>query len=200
MVFAFLMYPKAANELSGLYASEMEPGITMQTQVNIRRIALRAWLSAGALLTMTTLLADEGVLDRQLAEAKPYQDSFSRSQARRWDFDFGDGTALLRKDGTWRVEALISHGGLRCGTYRLGVRFGAGKPGCLDVNWFGKPIFVTRQKHCNNADRPHMGEGYDALLSDTFDEITCAERVIRCKGLCSARSQGEVEPAPRFGD
>ena len=172
----------------------------MKTHENTSCRILVALLGIGTLLSMKLSLADEGVLDRQLAEATPYQDSFSQSQASRWDFDFGDGKALLRKDGTWEVEALISHGGLRCGTYRLGVRFGAGKPGCLDVNLFSEPIYVTRQKHCNNADRPHLGDGYDALFSDTLDDITCAERVIRCTGLCSARSQGEIEPAPQFGD
>lgn len=162
--------------------------------------AVRALLGLCVLLMSNAVIAAEGVIDRQLAEAEPYKDSFSRAGPSRWDFDFGDGTALLRNDGTWQVEAVIGHGGLRCGTYRLGVRFGAGRPGCLDVNWLGEPIFVTRQKHCNNAERPHLGEGYDALFSDTFEEITCAERVIRCTGLCSARSPGEIEPAPRFGD
>ncbi len=172
----------------------------MKNQKDTNYRVLAALLGICALLSMKSPLADEGVLDRQLAEATPYQDSFSQSQASRWDFDFGDGKALLRKDGTWQIEALISHGGLRCGTYRLGVRFGAGKPGCLDVNWFSKPIFVTRQKHCNNAERPHLGDGYDALFADTFEDVTCAERVIRCTGLCSARSRGEIEPAPQFGD
>ena len=154
----------------------------------------------GAALAISAAMAAESLLDRQFAEAKPYQDALGQKQPSRLDFDFGDGRALLREDGTWRIEAVISHGGLRCGTYRLGVRFGVGKPGCLDVNWLGEAIFASSLKHCNNAERPHQGNGYDASLSDTFDQITCAERLIRCKGLCSARSQGEIETAPRFGD
>lgn len=162
--------------------------------------SLRCVAGFGVVWAVSTSLAAQPVLDRQLAEAKPFHDSPPPAQPSRWDFDFGGGRALLREDGTWQVEEEISHGGLRCGQYRLGVRFGVGKPGCLDVNWLGEPMYATSQKHCNNAVRPHRGSGFDALLGDAFEGITCAERVIRCTGLCSARQQGTIEPAPRFGD
>jgi hypothetical protein len=161
---------------------------------------LRCVAGFGVAFTISASPAAQPILDRQLAEAKPFHDSPPPAQPSRWDFDFGEGRALLRKDGTWQVEAEIRHGGFRCGQYRLGVRFGAGKPGCLDVTWLGEPMYATNQKHCNNAVRPHRGSGYDALLSDAFEGISCAERLIRCTGLCSARQEGIIEPAPRFGD
>jgi len=152
----------------------------------------------GAALAASVALADDTVF-RQLAEAKQFSDSVAPSAPSRLDFEFDGGRALLRTDGTWRVEAVISHGGLRCGNYRLGVRFGKGKPDCLDVTWLSEPVFAATLKHCNNAERPHQGDGQDALLGDAFDEISCAERLIRCTGLCSARSPDQ-EPVKQFGD
>ena len=160
---------------------------------------LQLTVFVSTLLAVPTTAADTK-LDSQLAEAKAHEELFAQKQSERWDFTFDDGRALLRKDGTWQVEALIGHSGLRCGTYRLGVRFGAGKPGCLDVTWLNELFFATHLKHCNNADRPHQGSGFDALLSDEFARVTCAERVIKCTGLCRGRRGAEPEPIKQFGD
>lgn len=169
-----------------------------------RQYLSRAMLMAsltGVALAHGTAAAQKPVFDRELSEAKPYQDPFARSsQTSRLDFEFGDARALLRRDGTWQVEAEISHSGFRCGSYRLGMRFGVGNPGCLDVQWFGTGEFVTNLKHCNNAERPHQGSSYDVLLGESFDGITCAERLIRCTGVCNMGSPKALERAPRFGE
>lgn len=173
----------------------------MRTSTRRRlRHAMRPAIALTAVLVADSSLADAPTVFRQLAEARHFSDSLTQGGPTRLDFKFDDGRALLRKDGTWRVEAVIRHGGLRCGTYRLGIRFGSGKPGCLDVTWISEPVFATALKHCNNAERPHQGNGHDPLLSEAFDEISCAERVIRCTGLCSARSPDQSESLKQFGD
>jgi len=160
---------------------------------------VRSALGFCVTLAIGVVLAADPTFDRQLAESIPHHDAPPPAAPSRWDFNFGDGRALMRKDGTWQIETEIKHGGLGCGNYRLGVRFGAGNPGCLDVAWLGEPMFAIHLKHCNNAMRPHHGDGYDALLMDAFDQITCAERLIRCTGTCSMRQEGFVEPMPGFG-
>jgi hypothetical protein len=37
---------------------------------------------------------------------------------------------------------------------------------------------------CNHATMNHQGGGDDSVLAARFDEITCAERVVRCSGNC----------------
>jgi hypothetical protein len=64
----------------------------------------------------------------------------------------------------------------------VGVRFGAGKPGCSDVTWLTDVIYVTEQTQCNNASQQHTGGDINFSLGKDFVRVTCAERVISCRG------------------
>jgi hypothetical protein len=102
----------------------------------------------------------------------------------RKDFRFMDYAAWLKRDGTWHIEGPVRHRGLLCGTYELGMRFGVGNPDCTDVKWVSTDSFVTSQTQCNDAEMLHEGTDINAGLTDQFDAITCAERVVRCSGNC----------------
>lgn len=162
-------------------------------RINIALPALLALLSV-MLLYNTSLAAplDEVPLagsagrdaGRKMAEASKSAQWTPKAENARVDFDFGDITAWLRADGNWYIEGWVSHGALRCGTYRLGIRFGTGNPGCSNVTWLTEPRFVTRQKQCNNARMRHAGGDEDLGIKAEFNRITCAERVITCTGTC----------------
>ena len=102
----------------------------------------------------------------------------------RLDFDFGRTSGWLREKGGWHIEGTVSHTGLRCATYELGMRFGVGNPGCTGVTWLSGIEYGTRERHCNGAVRHHDGGGFLPELSKDFARITCAEQVIRCSGNC----------------
>lgn len=162
-------------------------------KINVGPLALLALLSA-TLLTNASLAAplDEVPLagssgrdsGRKLAEARKSVQWTPKAESARVDFDFGGITAWLRADGNWYTEGWVNHGALRCGTYRLGIRFGTGKPGCSNVTWLTEPRFVTHRKHCNSARLRHAGGDEDLSIKTDFSRITCAERVIKCTGTC----------------
>jgi hypothetical protein len=104
----------------------------------------------------------------------------------RLDFDFryDETRAWLNGDGDFQVSGWVKHTGLLCGTYRMGVRFGVGAPGCLNVKWVTEPRFVTREFQCNGARVQHQGGDTDDALGAMVGRITCAERVISCSGNC----------------
>jgi len=102
----------------------------------------------------------------------------------RKDFRFDGFSAWLKRGGDWHIEGTVRHFGLFCGDYEVGMRFGIGKPDCTDVQWVSHVSFVTSQTQCNEAEMPHAGNDIDNTLTDQFDAITCAERVIRCTGNC----------------
>ena len=105
-------------------------------------------------------------------------------QRKDFRFGFDRSTAWLKRDGTWHIEAPVSHSGLLCSTYEVGMRFGIGKPDCTDVEWVSEARFVTSQTQCNNAEMVHSGTEIDESLTGQFDAISCGERVIRCSGNC----------------
>ncbi len=107
----------------------------------------------------------------------------ARSPA-RLDFFFGDIRAWLLQDGNWHIEGNIRHLGALCAKYELGIQFGIGSPGCSNVQWLGSPVYVTRRTHCNNAVLEHSGGDLDYAAADAFDQINCAQRLIRCSGNC----------------
>ncbi len=164
--------------------------------------------TARALLpaTLTTVLAaapatPQVTLQQEIAEAGVARESFLERKPGAREFRFRGGKAVLRADGTWRHEALIRHSGLRCGTYRLGIRFGTGRPGCLDVTWVSAVALAAPLKHCNNAERLHFGEGYQPRLEQRFEAINCAEQSAQCEGRCNASLSPPSEDRPyRFGD
>jgi len=105
-------------------------------------------------------------------------------KAQQLDFNFGGGTASLGPKGDWTVQGRVNHRGLLCGEYSVGVRFGIGRPGCTNVVWLTNVDYVTNQRQCNNARLDHSGGDVQSQLAGSFAEISCAERVIRCSGVC----------------
>jgi len=101
-----------------------------------------------------------------------------------FDFDMGDSHAWINEHGDFQVSGWIKHTGLLCATYRLGVRFGVGSPGCLNVEWITEPLFVTSDIQCNDARIEHTGGDTDDMLGKRLATITCGERVVRCTGNC----------------
>jgi len=100
------------------------------------------------------------------------------------DFNFGGGKATLGPKGEWTIEASVYHRGLLCGDYSVGIRFGIGRPGCNNVVWLTDVTYATTQRQCNNAMLFHSGGDVQSELAGSYAEITCAERVIRCSGIC----------------
>jgi hypothetical protein len=133
--------------------------------------------------------SDETAMLGSTAVAKPAPMYLPDGTPERLDFTFGDVkagefTAWLRNKGGWYLEGWVRHTGLRCATYRVGVRFGAGKPACSDVSWLTDVIYVTEQTQCNNASKQHTGGDINFSLGKDFARVTCAERVISCRGSC----------------
>jgi hypothetical protein len=102
----------------------------------------------------------------------------------RLDFYFNNVRAWLLQDGNWHIEGSIQHRGAFCGTYELGIQFGIGSPGCANVEWIGAPIYVTKRRQCNSALMTHSGGDQDQSAADAFDQISCAQRLIKCSGNC----------------
>ncbi len=145
----------------------------METLIRIAlALALSAQLHAGAADEVRRLSAEPRV-SAGIGEVRP-----------RMDFDFGDIQAWLLADGSWHIEGTVRHRGALCGEYRLGIRFGAGAPGCANVNWIGEDEYGTWQRQCNNAIVRHVGGGDSAAGAREFAGITCAQRLIHCSGNC----------------
>ena len=141
-----------------------------------------------AVLTAVTTIAvaddaSEAPLGRT-AVARPAAEWNKDGKPVKLEFDFGDFKAWARRDGSWNAEGTVQHRGLQCGTYTLSLRVGRGNPGCTDVQWFGEPRAVASVQLCNNAPGPLTGGNNEFRDAARFDEISCAERVIRCTGNC----------------
>ena len=148
-----------------------------------------------AVLIMVTLIAGRlGAAEQELesdesgisAQARPTYSLDAKPHINRLDFDFraGDSTAWLNADGDFLLHGWVPHRGLLCATYRMGVRFGIGAPGCLNVEWISDPVYVTSQFQCNGARAEHTGGDNVPGIGGQIAAITCAERVIRCSGTC----------------
>jgi hypothetical protein len=120
------------------------------------------------------------------AQAHPTYSLDAKPRINRLDFDFrtGESTAWLNDKGDFHLQGWLNHRGLLCATYRMGVRFGIGAPGCLNVQWISDPVFVTSQAQCNGARVEHSGGDNAPGMGAQIGKITCAERVIRCSGSC----------------
>ena len=133
--------------------------------------------------------SDDSAMLGSTALARPAPMLLPDGTPERLDFTFGDArtggfTAWLRNKGGWYVDGWVNHTGLRCASYRVGVRFGAGRPGCSDVTWLTDVIYVTERTQCNNASQQHAGGDINFSLGKDFARVTCAERVIYCRGSC----------------
>ena len=140
-------------------------------------IAANAW-AAGQQLD-----SDESGIS---ASARPTYTLDAKPRINRLDFDFrtGESTAWLNAHGDFLWHGWVSHRALLCATYQMGVRFGIGAPGCLNVEWISDPVYVTSQIQCNGARVEHDGGGGAPDIGARIAKITCAERVIRCSGSC----------------
>lgn len=144
------------------------------------------WLLLSALALMLAAQrasADDTTTRSTRASAYPASHA-GTAGPERLDFLFGDFRGWLDSTGTWNVTGDVTHRGLLCATYEVGVRFGAGAPGCNDVAWLAPVRYVTAERQCNNATLRHSGGDQQPELTRDFKRITCAERVIRCTGNC----------------
>ena len=134
-------------------------------------------------LSAEPLPADESGIS---AAARPTYSLDAAPHINRLDFDFrvGESTAWLNGSGDFHVHGWIPHRGLLCATYRMGLRFGVGSPGCLNVEWVSDPVFVTSQYQCNGARVEHDGGDTVPEIGARIARISCAERVVRCSGSC----------------
>lgn len=153
---------------------------------------MRATLPAAMLLAAVALsaAAQEDDIDprfgRRMAPAVPAVSLEQDGSIDRKDFDFGRsiGKAWLARKGELKVDIWVQHRGLLCATYEVGIRFGEGSRGCTDVNWLAPVHWITERRQCNNAIIQHVGVDTDEHIMMTFERVTCAERVVRCKGNC----------------
>jgi hypothetical protein len=99
-------------------------------------------------------------------------------------FNISEMSAWVRANGEWHIEGLISHNNFLCADYSVGMRFGEGNPGCIDVKWLTEDQYVTRKKQCNNVDMIHSGSQTSPEVVPIFDKISCAEAVVKCEGAC----------------
>ena len=150
---------------------------------------LAAFLVLGAVAAVNASAVEQALGPDDIGISSPAQITYSldaKPRPERLDFDFrtGDSHAWINDEGAFQVNGWIKHTGLLCATYRMGVRFGAGSPGCLNVVWITDPLFVTFERQCNDARVGHAGGDIDALLGEMIATITCGERVVRCTGNC----------------
>ena len=120
------------------------------------------------------------------ARARPTYSLDANPHVNRLDFDFrtGESTAWLNADGDFYLQGWVKHRSLVCATYQMGVRFGIGSPGCLNVEWISDPVYVTSQFQCNGARVEHTGGDTLPGIGAQIARISCAERVVRCSGSC----------------
>ena len=147
----------------------------------MQRVITSALFLVFCFLSGAPAIADEV---RKLATEPRRTSDVGGTGSARLDFFFGDVRAWLREDGNWHIEGNIEHRGALCGDYELGIQFGIGSPGCANVEWMGKPAYVTRRRQCNNALLNHSGGDVDPAAAASFNRITCAQRLIRCTGNC----------------
>jgi len=150
---------------------------------------LAALLALGAFAAENTWSVEQVLGPDAMGISAPAQITYSldaRPKPERLDFDFrgGDSHAWINDDGDFQVRGWIKHNGLLCATYRMGLRFGVGSPGCLNVEWITEPLFVTTVFQCNGARAEHAGGDTDIGLGKRLASITCVERVVRCTGNC----------------
>ena len=140
-------------------------------------------------VTATAQAADQALEPDEVGITAPARPTYSldaKPKINRVDFDFraGESTAWLNEGGDFHVHGWVNHRGLLCGTYRVGIRFGIGSPGCLNVDWVTEPVYVTSQYQCNGARMEHDGGDTLPEIGAQVARITCAERVVKCSGTC----------------
>jgi hypothetical protein len=148
----------------------------------MQRILTTVFFAITCFASISAMSAEEV---RKLAtEPRRSNDIGGAQSIARLDFRYGDINAWLLEDGNWHIEGSVTHRGAFCAQYQLGIQFGIGSPGCANVKWLGRPAFVTQRRHCNNAQLNHSGGDINYTAAELFEEINCAQRLIRCSGNC----------------
>jgi len=141
------------------------------------------------LFTMLNTAMAETPVDRaEMATIKPNSNWMPSTDAKVANFNFTEGEVWLKSDGEWKVSGWIRHAGVLCGRYRVAVQFGIGAPNCINVDWQNKSQFSTSKQQCNNAIVKHIVFDKTPELVKSFEKITCARRIVRCKGNCKGSS------------
>jgi len=143
-----------------------------------------AGLVVAGLVPALTAADDWQVMNRNTAVVRPGLAFTTDPKAARIDFRTFDFNGFLLGDGSWQVSSPVTHRGLLCGTYEVGVRFGIGSPGCTDVTWLSEPMYIGSRRQCNESTVDHVGGETTPRLGSQLPSITCVERVLRCAGNC----------------
>lgn len=148
-----------------------------------------AVLVLGAILSGNAAAVDQELESMESGVSAAAQRTYSLTEEPkpiRLDFDFriDESKGWLIESGDFQIRGWVQHVGLLCATYRTGMRFGVGAPGCLNVEWITEPVFVTSHLQCNGARINHLGDGSDPDLGGQLSRVTCAERIVRCTGNC----------------
>ena len=139
--------------------------------------------------------AAETPVDRvETATIKPNSNWMPSTDAKKVEFDFPAGEVWLKSDGEWKIGGWIRHAGVLCARYSVGIQFGIGAPSCINVDWQNKPEFSASKQQCNNAILKHLVLDKTPELAKKFEKITCARRIVRCKGNCKSSGVFTSEP------
>jgi len=160
---------------------------------NFYRLYSKHWYPKQLLLSIciacflggTAHAASQPVIKKYSAVARKSIDFGVGAEPQKLEFKFDGATAWVREDGSFHIDAEIKHGHLLCGTYRVGINFGIGNPACTNVNWIADPHYVSKRKQCNNSWLVHTGSGTDSHVVKNFNQITCAQMLIKCTGKCN---------------
>ena len=153
--------------------------------VTLLRTIMLILMQFGLLATVTAEPASEHA---ETATIKPNSSWGQPAGAEKIIFNFSEGEVWLRSNGEWKMEAVVRHSGVLCGSYRAGLQFGIGKPGCTNVEWINEPLFALPKRHCNSAIIKHRAFEQSPDIVDRFNKISCARRIIKCTGNCKGSS------------
>jgi hypothetical protein len=153
--------------------------------MNLRQIYVRGIVSIVCFFGCAGIvLAKDTVEKKYSAVAQRSVDFGVGASPQKINFKFDGGSAWLRENGTFQVEAEVKHESLLCGTYEIGIRFGIGSPACTNVSWLSKTRFISKRKQCNHAWMVHQGTDTETGIVDDMDIISCAQLVVKCTGKC----------------
>lgn len=108
----------------------------------------------------------------------------SAGQSSVREFQQGPTRGWINETGSWGISSPVVHTRLRCGTYEVGVQFGAGNPRCSQVRWRTNVQYGTSRTHCNSATLIHSGGETFPEWNNAFDTLSCVRVVTRCSGVC----------------
>jgi len=174
----------ARDELSMRRAA---PSYNGRMKIRNRRLGIAKAVTM-LLLTVLALNSRGAAADESTRHAaaptRPSLVDLASGRRDRLEFGGNEFKGWVDRSGDWHVEGDVAHVGLLCADYQMGLRFGKGSPGCTNVKWLGEVLYGSRRTQCNGATVKHSAWQNDPGLGGYFDEISCAEQVIRCTGNC----------------